>query len=155
MRRSPRAASTVPAIYAGGWLAFCATPKSGTLTAGAACSSYLQVLACGGMSSGQTLSSGQSVYSCSGGAYRLVMQGDGNLVEYDSAGRALWASNTSGKSGATVSMQGDGNLVVYYGGSAVWSSNTSGHAGATLTVQGSDGNVVIYQNGSALWATGT
>ena len=48
------------------------------------------------------------------GRYRLTMQGDGNLVEYDGAS-VVWASGTSG-SGARVVMQDDGNLVVYDGG---------------------------------------
>ena len=62
---------------------------------------------------------------------RLVMQGDGNLVEYQGS-KALWASNTAGDNGATVTMQGDGNLVIYLNGTPKWASNTAGHAGAYL-----------------------
>ena len=58
-----------------------------------------------------SLPSGGSVSSPSG-AYRLVMQEDGNLVEYDSASRARWATATF-VPGARFEVQGDGNFVVY------------------------------------------
>jgi hypothetical protein len=80
--------------------------------------------------------------------YRLVMQGDGNLVLYKGAA-ALWSSKTKG-SDARVVMQGDGNLVVYHGGAAKWSSRTGGHHGARLIVQ-NDGNLVIYDGPAAIW----
>jgi hypothetical protein len=41
------------------------------------------------------------------------MQGDGNLVVYDAAGRAQWWSGTAGYSGAWLAVQSDGNLVIY------------------------------------------
>ena len=90
-----------------------------------------------------------------GKQYRLVMQGDGNLVLY-TQGRALWSSRTAGHAGARAVMQGDGNLVVYQGPTPLWSSRTAGHPGALLVVQ-KDANVVIYasQGGRALWATNT
>ena len=40
------------------------------------------------------------------------MQGDGNLVLYSSSSAALWASGTSGNSGAYLVLGDDGNLVV-------------------------------------------
>jgi surface antigen len=100
---------------------------------------------------GEQLSPGW--YLESGNGYQLIMQGDGNMVEYAS-GSALWSSRTAGHPGAYVIMQGDGNLVIYQGGTALWSSGTAGHSGASLTDQ-QDGNQVIYANGTALWATGT
>ena len=45
--------------------------------------------------------------------YRLAMQGDGNLVEYDGS-RVAWASDEPDRVQARV-MQGDGNFVVYDG----------------------------------------
>jgi hypothetical protein len=90
--------------------------------------------------------------------YRLVMQGDGNLVEYNSANRALWNSGTEGTgSNNYAALQSDGNFVVYTSaGKAVWSSKTAGTgAGDAMFVQG-DGNVVLYSaSGAALWNTGT
>ncbi|HJU36327.1 MAG TPA: fibronectin type III domain-containing protein [Gaiellaceae bacterium] len=104
--------------------------------------------ACSTLSAGQSLHPGQSLLS-PGGAYRLVMQGDGNLVEYQ-GGTPLWASNTAGDSGAVVEMQSDGNLVIYLNGVAKWASGTNGFSGAVLELQ-TDSNLVIYQGSHPLW----
>jgi hypothetical protein len=61
----------------------------------------------------------------------LIMQGDGNLVLYDTSGQARWASGTSRQIGAFLEVQSDGNVVVYADGT---------------TTEGPDG---------ALWQTGT
>ncbi|WP_372509436.1 hypothetical protein [Streptomyces humicola] len=117
---------------------------------------------------GQQLTPGQSLVTTS---MTLTMQTDGNLVAYlktgpSGTGPAVWASNTSGHSGAYAYMQSDGNLVVYKSGGgpssggALWASGTSGHSGAYATLQ-SDGNFVVYgsgggpSTGGALWSTGT
>ena len=102
--------------------------------------------------SGSTLTLGQSLASLSG-AYRLIMQGDGNLVEYDTAtGTAAWAASTD-PSGAVVAMQGDGNLVVYDGsGKALWASNTPGNPGAYLSLPDTGQLAVLSAAGVPLWA---
>lgn len=41
------------------------------------------------------------------------MQTDGNLVVYDDAGKARWATKTGSKRGAMLFVQNDGNVVVY------------------------------------------
>jgi hypothetical protein len=104
---------------------------------------------CWDLKPNEALFPGEAVWS-SGGRYELIMQGDGNLVEYGPSG-ARWASNTSGNNWAI--MQGDGNLVVYRsGGGAMWSSGTAGFGGTYLAVQ-DDGNVVEYAPGyGAIWA---
>lgn len=104
------------------------------------------------LGSGRRLRSGQSLTS-PGGQYHLVMQRDGNLVEYTAGGRVLWASGTAGHPGAWVVMQADGNLVVYAGdGRALWSTGTDDHHGAHLAVQ-ADARLVIYTSGGAgLWS---
>jgi hypothetical protein len=111
----------------------------------------------------------------------LVMQGDGNLVNYDPAGRPQWATGT-GVPGSVVVMQTDGNLVVYApGGRALWASKSQWPAGgepdpadrllpkgaffpnlsltspngAYRAVMQSDGNFVVYGPAGAIWATGT
>lgn len=85
--------------------------------------------------------------------YKLIMQTDGNLVEYNSAGTPIWASGTAGTgSNNYVNMQSDGNLVVYNSVRALWASGTAGHTGSTFTfdVQ-NDGNLVIYWPNGVLW----
>ncbi|HVX20268.1 MAG TPA: PPE domain-containing protein [Acidimicrobiales bacterium] len=55
-----------------------------------------------------------------------VMQADGNLVVYSSAGTALWSSGTAGHPGAEAAVQDDGNTVVYDpNGTALWSTGTA------------------------------
>jgi cell wall-associated NlpC family hydrolase len=85
------------------------------------------------------------------GAYRLVMQGDGNLVLY--GGTVPWGSGTAGKPGASLVMQGSGNAVLYdKSGHALWATPTFGTGAAQLANRG-DGNitmitasqVVVYQ----------
>ena len=58
------------------------------------------------------LTANQSIYSPDG-QYQLIMQGDGNLVEYGPGGQVIWDAATNGNPGAYAIMQGDGNLVVY------------------------------------------
>jgi hypothetical protein len=102
------------------------------------------------LASGQRLASGQQLVSPNG-AYRLVMQGDGNLVDYGPAG-AIWNTGTR-VAGTSLLMQTDGNLVAYApDGRPVWNSGTFGNSGARLVMQ-NDGNPVIYAaNGRALWS---
>ena len=96
-----------------------------------------------------------SMLQSSNGAYRMVMQTDGNLVEYTSANQALWASWTQGRPGAWLAMQGDGNLVIYSAADRpLWASGTQGHPGAWLAMQ-NDGNLVVYSAADRpLWASG-
>lgn len=48
----------------------------------------------------------------------LVLQGDGNLVVYDSEGKSYWASNTAGSGGTTMAVLDSGHFQI---------SNISGH----------------------------
>ena len=101
-----------------------------------------------GLDAGSQLTAGQSITS-GNGLYNLIMQGDGNLVEYYGPTPA-WASGTSA-SGSFVVMQGDGNLVVYDGSTPKWASNTSGNPGAYLSL-GDDGDLVVDSpTGDPLW----
>ncbi len=106
-----------------------------------------------------SLNAGHSIVL--GNGLRLSMQTDGNLVLYDSAWNALWATslqsqnNAPGFTGLTqglacsacfASFQADGNLVLYDPSTnynqyhAYWASNTVGPAGYTfqLTVLDQD-----------------
>lgn len=100
------------------------------------------------LGSGQQLPPGALLRSADG-QYRMVMQGDGNLVVYRQSA-ALWATGGSDP-GSRAVMQGDGNFVVYDGAAAKWASTSSGFGGAELVLQ-DDGNAVIYHGGHAIWA---
>lgn len=106
------------------------------------------------MSSGQIMNSGQSLTS-GDGRYKLVLQGDGNLVLY-SPTRALWSTGTHGRSPGFFVLQGDGNLVLYGADNRpYWASWTQGRGGNALYMQG-DGNLVLYNApGKAIWFTST
>jgi hypothetical protein len=85
------------------------------------------------------------------GRFRLVMQGDGNLVLYKRTKR-LWQTHTNGNPGAQAAMQADGNFVVYSSSARpLWQARTYGNPGAYLAVK-NDGSVVIYFRGHALWS---
>ena len=61
------------------------------------------------------------------GPYKLVMQGDNNLVIYDKRNTPTWASGTHnrGTRPAKLIMQSDGNLVIYDAANrAIWATNT-------------------------------
>lgn len=98
---------------------------------------------------GQSLATGQSLVSANG-KYTLMLQTDGNLVEYAAGRGAIWASRTNGQK---LLLQTDGNLVQYTtAGVACWSTKTT--TGATLLLQ-DDGNLVLYPaSGPAVWANG-
>jgi len=82
--------------------------------------------------------------------YKLIMQQDGNLVEYGPGG-PVWSSGTWSP-GARTTMQLDGNLVIYSsGGTPIWSTGTSWAGRSTLVVQ-NDGNLVIYGPNGVTWA---
>ncbi len=109
---------------------------------------------CGKVASGSGLAPGQATTSCDG-RFRLVMQGDGNLVLIMNGATVLWATYTNGQAGARAVMQGDGNFVVYgSSGSVLFDTHTNGNGGAYLAVQ-DDGNVVVYAGSAAVFDTHT
>jgi hypothetical protein len=87
--------------------------------------------------------------------YRLVLQGDGNLVLY-SRFRALWSSRTVGEDISHLAMQSDGNFVLYNKGNrAVWHTRTNSNNNSRIVVQ-TDGNLVIYNSSNRpIWHTRT
>lgn len=100
---------------------------------------------------GQSLNAGQYIQRASynGGTIRLVMQNDGNLVEYlylQGGTIVCWASDTYGSgSNNHATYQQDGNFVVYTsGGYPVWSSHTAGKGGSTVDMTSSGDLFVGY-----------
>ncbi len=107
------------------------------------------------MSAGQSLGTNQSLVS-QDGRYRLIMQGDGNLVIY-SPNRAIWATMTNvGIQSPRLDVQGDGNIVVYNSSNKYfWASWTQGNGPSNLIMQ-NDGNLVLYNaQGRPIWYTST
>lgn len=85
--------------------------------------------------------------------YALIMQGDGNLVEYGDGQRVIWNSRTGGNPGAWAVFQWDGNMVVYSAsGRPLWASGV--RLNAESFVLQTDGNLVTYQGYTARWASG-
>jgi hypothetical protein len=57
----------------------------------------------------------------------LIMQADGNLVQYTESGTPTWWSNTATSPGAHLVVQNDCNAVIYNtAGRAVWNTRTTG-----------------------------
>lgn len=106
-----------------------------------------------------TANGASTIYDPSG-LFRVVMQTDGNLVEYDTSNDAIWATNEarSGTGNYAFCVQTDGDNVIYSpSGVALWASHTGG--GYTgwcncYMVMQSDGNLVDYKynGGPAVWA---
>ena len=85
----------------------------------------------------------------------LILQGDGNLVLYDSF-RAIWSSGTAGSKATRLTLQNDGNLVLYTAsGKVVWHTETAGSDASSLKLQ-TDGNLVLYNpSNAARWNSNT
>jgi subtilisin family serine protease len=100
---------------------------------------------------GQSLQAGQFLRS-QNNLYTVIMQTDGNLVQYNQSGQALWHTNTYGTGAVVAVMQTDGNFVIYRAnGTPVWHTNTHGTAADRFVVQ-NDSNVVIYgPSGQVFW----
>ncbi|MGF6492260.1 hypothetical protein ABIE56_000413 [Luteibacter sp. 621] len=65
----------------------------------------------------------EKLYSSGTAGYKIpttVMQGDGNLVEYDTTGTPRWASGTAGHPGAWFNIRNDGVAQVVYQGKVIW-----------------------------------
>jgi regulator of extracellular matrix RemA (YlzA/DUF370 family) len=97
---------------------------------------------------GATLAANQSISSLNG-LFKLTMQNDGNLVEYDGSS-AAWSSGTHGKDLSAI-MQNDGNLVIYSGTTPEWTSNTAGNPGDYLTLADNGELAVDSAAGTVLW----
>ena len=110
----------------------------------------------GNINAGTVLKPGQIVYSASR-THELVMQGDGNLVLYNTTnGAAVWNSGTYGNAGAYAVFQTDGNFVVYgASGNALWNSATNSTSYSQYLAVQDDGNMVVYRSSVPVFATST
>lgn|GEM_PF-1436042 len=92
----------------------------------------------GVLPAGTTMVAGDQLTS-DNGQFRLVMQGDGNLVEYGIGNVVLYASNTTDKPGATAVYGTNGVLTLRSGGKAFkqWGSGANRGLGLILESDGS------------------
>jgi len=51
-----------------------------------------------------------------------VFQTDGNLVLYNNAGAAVWASNTANQGATRLSIDVSGRMAIYRGSTALWAT---------------------------------
>ncbi|KIU16854.1 LysM peptidoglycan-binding domain-containing protein [Mycolicibacterium llatzerense] len=101
---------------------------------------------------GEKLDVGQSLTS-NNGAYRLVLQDDGNLVLYTGE-QSVWATGTNGQGVQRAEVQDDGNFVLYTADKPVWASDTKGADNVRLVLQ-DDRNLVLYSGDDAKWSSDT
>jgi hypothetical protein len=103
------------------------------------------------LTNGQQMHGNQYIMS-DDGRFVLLLQSDGNLVEYTASG-VLWQTNTSGYPGAWLGVQGDGNVVLYTSSNVpLWSTGPA--AIYSFTIQ-NDANLVGYTlSGQPMWWTG-
>jgi hypothetical protein len=98
----------------------------------------------------QALKPGQEMRS-KNGRYRLVYQGDGNLVVYEDTGRPTWDAGTHGLPPGRFVMQADGNAVIYTAeGRGAWHTGTHGTVNARLALE-DDGVLAIYADAGTIW----
>jgi hypothetical protein len=112
-----------------------------------------------------SLSPGRSMFrgtalKAYGGRFWLWLQGDGNLVLYDTGNgtsKVLWKRDTL--RAYRLTNQHDGNLALYdQADTLLWSTGTGGKGDSTLWMQ-EDGNLVLYAHlpapAKATWASNT
>lgn len=107
---------------------------TGLVGTAAPASAAAPVVYVGTVPAGATLWPGDSVTS-NNGQFQLVMQGDGNLVEYGIGGRVLWASGTSGRPGAFTQVRANGTLAIVYNNVRVALWGGAGQVGRNFGVR--------------------
>ncbi len=84
--------------------------------------------------------------------YKLVMQSNGNLVQFAIRGTneiQIWQTNTSNNNNARLCLQRDGNMVIYsIAGAVLWSSGTSGQN--TYAILGTSGFLMLYNSNDTI-----
>ncbi|GLP75462.1 lectin [Mycobacterium antarcticum] len=101
---------------------------------------------------GEKLEVGQALTS-ENGAYRLILQDDGNMVLYAGA-ESVWSTGTNGKNVVRAEVQSDGNFVLYTPKDPVWASQTKGAKDVRLVLQ-NDRNLVLYGFDGPAWSSDT
>lgn len=135
------AAVTAVAIAAAGLVAVAAPAHAATTYTGSA-------------PAGTWLRAGDQVTSPNG-QFRLVMQGDGNLVEYGIGNVVLWASNTPNQYGAATVVQKEGPLSIIKDGKLVAQWGPKSSPTKALTVSGDGSLRLLDTAGKTTWKLDT
>jgi hypothetical protein len=115
-------------------------------------SSNSTLFGCGSIAIGVKLMPGIRVWNCNRNGY-LVYQSDGNFVLYRYDGKALWSSDTPGRSAGYAIQQRDGNFVLYDSANKpYWATGTNGRTAAGFYIQ-EDLRLAIYHNNTPVWIT--
>jgi hypothetical protein len=109
--------------------------------------------ACGSLLTGDLLYPGQAVSSCNGRA-TFILQGDGNVVLYQGS-RALWNSATQGVPGMLTMQGDGNLVLYSSTQAPLWASGTSGQSGAQLFVQDDCHAVIYNTAGQPVWYSNT
>jgi murein DD-endopeptidase MepM/ murein hydrolase activator NlpD len=136
--RLPRIAAAVAALaVAAGALVGLAQPAAAA------------VVYTGSVPAGTTLNPGDAVTSPNG-QFRLILQGDGNLVEYGIGNAVLWASNTSGQPGATAVIGKNRAVDLMRNGKRIARWSSAGTAQSTRFDVRGDGTMALFAGTSAI-----
>ncbi len=110
---------------------------------------------CGLLVANQAIGLDQALYSCDN-RFALVMQSDGNLVQYwNGSSIAIWNAGTVGQPANALIMQDDGNLVMYSAaGVALWHTQTNGNPGAYLSLDDQGALIMFDVMGTPIWWNG-
>ena len=103
----------------------------------------------GSVPAGTTIYPGDTVTSPNG-QFRLVMQGDGNLVEYGIGNAVLWASNTSNQPGAVAVIGRNRALDIMRGTTRVARWASAGKPQSTKFELRGDGTMVLWSGATAI-----
>ena len=131
---------TAVVIAVTGSIAF-AAPASAVTTVGAA-------------RVGTWLHPGDSLTSRNG-QFQLIMQGDGNLVEYGIGRKVLWASSTTRAPGSSAVVNPDGRITIVQNGKLIARWGVAGRVGKQLQI-GADGAITsLDTSGGIVWQAAT
>lgn len=105
---------------------------------------------CGVLKPGEEIHVEDRVTSCNG-KYYIVYQADGNIVEYNANGGAVWATSTYTEPVEKGIMQPDGEFVVYGPNSKrLYGTGTPGNPGAFFWLR-DNGTITINLGDKVLW----
>ncbi|WP_439693466.1 peptidoglycan DD-metalloendopeptidase family protein [Curtobacterium sp. SP.BCo] len=103
---------------------------------------------------GTWLHPGDSITSRNG-QFQLVMQGDGNLVEYGIGRKVLWASSTTRAPGSSAVVNPDGRITIVQNGKLIARWGVAGRVGKQLQL-GADGAITSLDTaGGIVWQAAT